>query len=390
MTIMDNRSIIKKQAYDIVVVGGGIGGVAAAVAAARYGMKVLLLEKQIMLGGLATGGLISYYEPLCDRRGKQMLFGIAEELIRLSIQDGFDNLGEDWKEKKTEHKTSYATFYSPTAFALALDEYVQANGVDIRFDSLAVCPIMNNTRCQGVLVESKAGKEFYPAKAVIDATGDAEIFHRAGAPTQVGHNFLVGMAHYTDQRLASDYLSDNNLHKFRKWLWGVNETGEKTRTALSAEEITQFVLDGRKEILVQIRKTDKQSREVMMLPTMPQYRTIRRIVGKAVFYGIPDEKTEDCIGHCGDWRKDNCHYSLPYGSLFNPRFPNLWAAGRIISTDNKDGWEVARVIPVCALTGQAAGTAAAMCIKQGCDADTLPVGSLQESLKKDGVYIETK
>ena len=70
MNYEDKRPVIQKKACDVVVVGGGIAGVAAAVAAARKGVSVLLLEKSIVLGGLATAGLISWYEPLCDGCGK--------------------------------------------------------------------------------------------------------------------------------------------------------------------------------------------------------------------------------------------------------------------------------------------------------------------------------
>ena len=73
-----------KESYDVIVVGGGVAGVAAAVSASREGSRVLLIEKSFNLGGLATGGLISWYEPLCDGAGKQIIYGIAEELIRLS------------------------------------------------------------------------------------------------------------------------------------------------------------------------------------------------------------------------------------------------------------------------------------------------------------------
>lgn len=85
-----------KASYDVIVVGGGIAGVAAAVSASREDSGVLLIEKGCNLGGLATGGLISWYEPLCDGEGKQIIYGIAEELIKLSAKYGFDNLPEKW------------------------------------------------------------------------------------------------------------------------------------------------------------------------------------------------------------------------------------------------------------------------------------------------------
>ena len=70
--------------YDVIVAGGGVAGVAAAVAAARLGKKVLLLEKSMKLGGLATLGLINYFVPMCNGRGKQIIFGMAQELVELA------------------------------------------------------------------------------------------------------------------------------------------------------------------------------------------------------------------------------------------------------------------------------------------------------------------
>ena len=86
---------------DVAVVGGGVAGIAAALSAARQGAKVALVEKQCVLGGLATSGLITIYLPLCDGMGRQVSFSIAEELLRLSILRGveerypsrFENVG---------------------------------------------------------------------------------------------------------------------------------------------------------------------------------------------------------------------------------------------------------------------------------------------------------
>ena len=96
MNYCDTREVVAKGDYDVIVVGGGIGGVAAAVAAARNGAKTMLMEKQINLGGLATVGLINWYEPLCDGNGKQVVGGIGEELLRLSIRYGMENLPAKW------------------------------------------------------------------------------------------------------------------------------------------------------------------------------------------------------------------------------------------------------------------------------------------------------
>ena len=389
--ITDNRPIIEKESYDVIVVGGGIAGIASSVAAARHGAKVLLLEKSITLGGLATIGLISCYEPLCDYQGKQMVFGIAEELIKLCIQDGFDNLPQDWKDKTEPHTGAYTTMYSPTAFAMVLDEYLKENGVTVRFDSYATFPVMDGNICTGIMVESISGREFYSAKAVIDCTGDASISDRAGIPTVVGKNYLVGMAHYTNRSRAKQYADGGDLNDFRYWLYAVNETGKpnlKIHEGVTAEGITDFVIKCRAGILAKARQEENEEREVLTLPTMPLYRTIRHIIGKHVYSAIPDKRYPDSIGNCGDWQKYGIHYNVPYTCLYNQDFPNIWTAGRIVSTDEARGWEILRIIPNCALTGQAAGTAAATCIKKGYTNDNIPIEELQQLLVADGVVID--
>ena len=86
------KSVPVKGSYDIIVAGGGVSGVAAAVSASRMGKKVLLIEKTICLGGLATIGLINLFVPLCNGRGVQIIKGMAEELLQLSVKYGYDTI----------------------------------------------------------------------------------------------------------------------------------------------------------------------------------------------------------------------------------------------------------------------------------------------------------
>ena len=390
----DKRPILERKPYDVIVVGGGIAGIAAAVAAARNSVSVLLLEKSIVLGGLATAGLISWYEPLCDGNGRQMIFGIGEELIRLSVKDAFDDLDPAWKSPSGIPQKRFATHFSPTIFAMVLDEYLQENGVDLMLDSHAVYPVMEGKNCKGIMVESKSGREFYPAKAVIDATGDAEIMNRAGVPTVDGKNWFSFVAHYASRDTAKRFADDGNMAGFRKWMWtgsdlaGNGQPEDLGRVAgTTAEEITRFVLEGRKAALRKLRQEPREERDLTMLPFMPQFRTIRRIEGKTLFRGVDKERFADNIGDCGDFRRKGKHYQIPYSALYHQAFPNLLAAGRIISAEEGDGWEITRVIPVCALTGQAARTAAALCIKQHCSADDLDITLLQDTLRNGGANI---
>lgn len=368
--IEDKRQIIEKENYDVIVIGGGIAGVAASVAAARKGAKTFLIEKSVNLGGLATNGLISWYEPLCDGKGTQMIYGIAEELIKLCGKHSFENLPEKWggeghNKAKNER---YSTLFSPTVFSASLDGFVMDNGVNLRLDTLATYPVMEDNLCKGVVVESCSGREFFGAKVVIDATGDATIMHRAGVPTVLSKNFMTYVAQFCDLEGAKKLCEDSNFASFRKWmsigsdmLGNGHPEGLDLLTGETAEEVTTYITEGKKSLMKKIEKMDKNSFDIMTLPFMPQFRTIRRIIGKTDFNAIDGETYTDSIGNCGDFRPKGIgnHYQIPFGALYNEEFPNLLAAGRIISSPQGDGWEVARVIPTCALTGEAAGKAAA-------------------------------
>lgn len=374
---MQEIKTVARESYDVIVVGGGIAGIAASVAAAREGAKVLLMEKQVNLGGLATGGLISWYEPLCDS-SKQVIFGIAEELIRLSVRDCFDSLPAAWggTEKSAPRRTRYCTRYSPTVFALALDEYVTENGVKILFDTYGTYPVMEGSLCKGVITENVDGRSFYPARVVIDATGDAGIMYRAGVPCKEGENFLSYIVHDLVFDHARERLDNNQTWAVRNWvnsgsdmLGNGQPEGLNRMKGTTAENVTRFMLLGKRRMLERLRKRDRWSYDVMSIPSMPQFRTIRHIVGDSDFRAIHGNSVPDSIGHTGDFRSWEPYatklYDVPLSSLYNSAFPNLLAAGRIISSPEYDDWEVARVIPTCALTGEAAGKAAARYLRKG-------------------------
>jgi len=318
---------------------------------------------------LATGGLISWYEPLCDGKGKQMIGGIAEELIKLSAQYGFDNLPEKWggHSGNAPKNQRYATLFSPTVFSIALDEFVIGNGITVRFDTRATYPVMEGNVCTGVIAESAGGSEFFGADAVVDATGDASVLYRAGVPTVEGENFMTYIVHMFDTNDV-DRLRERDLPKFRRWInkgsdldGNGHPAGMRMLKGVTGEDITDYIVTGKRRMLEYIKTLDKNSFDIMTLPTMPQLRTIRRIIGKCDFNAVDGETYADSIGTCGDFRPQNIgkHYEIPAGALYNEKFPNLFAAGRIISAPKGDGWEVARVIPTCALTGEAAGKMAA-------------------------------
>ena len=398
MEIKDRREIAVKGSYDVIVAGGGIAGIAAAVTAARRGAAVLLLEKSVNLGGLATNGLISWYEPLCDGKGQKVMGGMAEELLKLSIKYGFDNLPPKWGGSRTEPKRNerYSTYFSPAIFSLALDELIRDNGVTLRYDTYAVYPVTDGGHCAGVICESASGREFFGAKVLIDATGDASVADRAGVPTVLGENYMTYLVHSFDRDGAEKFAADGDLCSFRQWknagsdmLGNGQPEGMSKLSGSTAEEITEYMEIGKQRMLDRVKELDRERFDIMSLPFMPQLRTIRHIVGKAEFRAEAGKEFSDSIGVCGDFRPSGIgnHYQVPFGALYHEGVDNLLAAGRIISAPQGDGWEVSRVIPVCALTGEAAGNAAYLAVREGCGISRIPIEKLQTLQEESGNLI---
>ena len=118
------------ETYDIIVAGGGVAGVAAALAAGRRGKNVLLLEKQCSLGGLATTGLVNYWVPLCNGRGKWIIRGMAEEFLLESIRYSFDSLPKEWEGGKEPAEPTLARCqgaFSSGFFSLQLLQMLKVN-----------------------------------------------------------------------------------------------------------------------------------------------------------------------------------------------------------------------------------------------------------------------
>ena len=165
-----------KEEYDVAVCGGGFAGISAALAAARQGSRVVLFEKQFMLGGLGTAGLITIYLPICDGFGHQVSFGIAEELLRLSILHGAeDKYPENWLDNKGsrgEKDKRFEVQYNPQLFAILAEKLLLDEGVRILYGTYVVDVDVNDGKINHIITENKSGRAAYKVKAVVDASGD--------------------------------------------------------------------------------------------------------------------------------------------------------------------------------------------------------------------------
>jgi len=382
--------------YDVIVCGGGVAGLAAAVAARRHGASVLLLEKAVVLGGLATHGLISWYEPLCNGSGRRVMNGMAYEMLRLAIRDSYDSLADEWKENHLTANASrrYATHYSYSVFAMALDEWLLDSGAELLLDTAVVAPLMDGSRIRGVIVENKSGRGCYLAKAVVDSTGDADVALRAGVPCEDGVNYLSYVSYYTNPEHAARAAESRNMLRNYRWvnsgsdLWGKGHPEDMPYfVGIDAESETKFVLEGRRRLYEKIRKEPAEQRDITVLPGMAQYRKSRRIIGDVTL----EESNVNChcdtsVGTLTDFTYPGKVYELPYGILYNSKVENLFAAGRNVSSTGW-AWDVTRVIPGAVATGQAAGVAAALCVQCGAANHALDISLLQQELEKDGVWL---
>ena len=366
---------------DVIVVGGGIAGVAAAVAARRQGADVLIIEKTALFGGLATNGLISWYEPLCDGEGTQLMYGLPEELLRLAIRYGPDTLPAIWKDRSVPVDKSlvspekqdpaggrYATYFSPTMLQLALDEMLTGEGVRIRLCTSGVRPVMEGKTCRGLITESVSGREAFTARAVIDATGDASILFRAGVPCVDGKNYFTFIAQEMSLEPDRSILSRRRWHAIGSDLFGGGHpAGQPYVSGTTAEEETAYLLRGRALLLEQVRNRDRSAHDITALPAQAQFRTSRRLNGAGTLTERDDHRRQErSVALLCDFNRPGAWYELPYECLYHPEYGNLLAAGRMISCAGW-AWDVTRIIPGCAASGEAAGIAAALAVKEGKD-----------------------
>lgn len=386
------RTTMINNYYDTVVVGGGIAGVAAALAAKRSGAnKVLLIEKQYALGGLATLGLVTIYLPLCDGKGNQVSYGISEELLRLSIQYGAEDKYPDaWldnKSAKGRENQRFEVQYNASVFAILMEQLLTREGVTILYGT-AVCGVdVNDNRIRCLFVENKSGRSAVMLKNAVDASGDADVCKYSNTKTTEFQqkNVLAAWYYYQEKdRVNLKMLGFADIpDKYKK-----KEEDSKSQnryTGLEAEELSKMTIDSHRILLDDFLRSGgiSDTHNLTSMASIPQVRMTRRIEGRYTLDDSDDHKCfEDSIGMIGDWRKSGPVYEIPFSCLIGREVNNLITAGRCISVTDAM-WDISRVIPACAITGEAAGTAAALTS----DFTQLDVKQLQAILSRNGVKL---
>ena len=382
--------------YDTVVVGGGFAGVAAALAAARGGNRVLLCEREFMLGGLGTAGLVTIYLPICDGCGHQVSFGIAEELLKVSIKNGWENeYPIEWIENGTmedriQHR--YRIRYNANLCAILYEKLLIENGVELLYGT-TVCNVAVADNCiTHLIMENKSGRSAVEVGNVIDCSGDADICALAGEDTKLytKGNILAGWYYYCDDGKfnlqmvgASDVPMDEAKRKELE-----RTVGNKRYSGLGGKELTEQMIDSHDATYRHfLRKGDLgENHYLATMASIPQVRMTRGLdTGFALDVSHDKVHFDDSVGLFSNWKKRGPVYELPYRILHGKKIRNLAAAGRALSA-TEDMWDVTRVIPVCAVTGEAVGTAAAL----NKHFDKVEISALQTKLRENGVKLHVE
>ena len=404
---------------DVLVVGGGAAGMAAAVAAARMGARAMLVERYGSLGGLASNGLIILLLTLDDGRGKQVVAGLCQEMVdRLAARNAClfpprDEWGsadaaliERYRRQGLvwgggPHVVRYSVAYDPEEFKGEADRMLVDAGVDLRFHRWAVGVARDGRRLTHVVFESKAGREAIACRAVIDATGDGDIAVLAGESVSVERvhpwlwfrtaNVDVEAAERSPQR-PSYYQTVNGggyLHP-----WGAAERISRQIDPTNPDDLTFAEMECRRLVraeLDRLRGTPGSGFEEAYISGFAATLGItesRRLIGRYVLAreDMDQPPFADTIAVTGNWTKYGAIYHIPYRSLLAQHLDNLLVVGRCMSADHR-AHHATKEIPACFATGEAAGTAAALALQHGAEPAAVAVAALQNALRHAGAYL---
>ncbi len=434
---------------DILVVGSGPAGLAAAVSAARTGVKTMLVDRYGCFGGVITqvgvGTMAWYrYEGTVDIQG-----------IGIEIEQRAKEMGASHSLPRSRSEVLDAEMFKYVA-----DCMVQEAGIEPLLHSTAVDAVMDGHTIKGIIIESKSGRQAILAKRVVDATGDADIAHLAGvachkSPKQdmMGVTVMFSCVGIKKERFL-EYVA-NNLSTFGDWgqNWEIETTGKEDELlsayleepfnraredglipkemtsiggswsaltdagealclnmiymldydATNVRDLTRAEIDGRHQAALAIRALQKyvpgfENAKLRNFGMTLGVRDTRKIIGRYNLTGQDvrnQARFDDAIGIFPEFidgygvlalPTTGRYFQVPYGIMVPETVENLLVAGRCVAGDRISHAAV-RSMMCCTVTGQGAGVAAAVSIKDNIQSSAVNIGRVQKKLKKQGVRI---
>jgi len=409
---------------DVLVVGAGSAGVAAAVAAARRGADTMLIEASAHLGGLATVGLINLLLTLDDGVGTQVVAGLCQEVVNRLEASGSARYPrkETWGSEAPELVASwrdwgliwgspeavrYSVAFDPEAFVDICYDLLEEAGAQLRLHTWFAAAPVSGSSIDAVIVESKRGREAICPRVVIDATGDGDVLVSAGARFE-----QVSIPPYLWFRVGGVSDAAATVDGGLGFLWfRTNALGRVlVPFAPDAERVDACDPDDltRTEILCRraarahfnVLRSQMKGFENAWLDDYAHMLGItesRRLVGDYVLRKEDgDIRFTDAIAQTGHWTRRNVVYDIPYRCLTTPVVDNLLVAGRCIST-TRYVHQATKEIPAAMATGEAAGAAAAAASHAAANSDaarqtppdvrTIDVAALRSDLSARGAIV---
>jgi hypothetical protein len=436
VVVEEAREVPIYHECDVLVVGGGPAGTAAALAAARTGADVVVLERYNHLGGLSTGGVVIWIDRMTDWEGNQVIRGFAEDVLDRLPPEGKagpdrglwgkrdEALAKYWRLRTSAFHgiVTWAPTIDPERLKLTSQEMLIEAGCRIVFHSWASVPVVRDGAVRGIIFESKEGRRALMAKVVIDCTGDGDVFSRAGGAFEtdieegdVHHSmntgFMLGgvdMETWLDFRLTQEQAFSE-----------LNQLGRKTLGFFQAPYVSwrndiALFLGPRQSGLSALNVDDMTEVEIRSHRFMqthcdffrahaPGFENAYMLLSGSQL-GVRHTRRLGGIGRLerSQWATGLIHadeigvspsmspkfpvISVPYSALVPARLDGLLAAGRHISCDaNSHGFM--REIPQCWLTGQAAGVAASVAANRGVQPRHVDITEVQAILRKQGALV---
>ena len=406
--IQPAREIPVFHKADVVVVGGGPAGFAAAVAAARQGAKVALVERYGSLGGLFTNGMVLIM--LCtsvreDGRYRLVTAGLAKEFAERAQALGPYAYLESRAGITDRTAAHWQPTVDPEAAKYLMDRMVEENKIDIFFHCWSVDTVQDGNRPIGIVFESKQGRQAILAKQIVDATGDGDVLFAAGGDYRqithgIGHVVRLGNMDRITAKLPPRG-SDGKV-KPGKWpmrsnegnpatWWGNSGTGPKGN-GLDVRDLTAAEIGFRKEWWEHVASMRQEPgwEKVFIANTCSQIgpRVTRLVAAEAVIDRAEYRKgirPDDTVAVFGEDGKHTAPLYVPYRQLVPKGVDNLLCAGRMLGAP--DTCDTFRLICPCFATGEAAGIAAALCAKKGISPRNLPYDDLRAALERAGACL---
>lgn len=444
MANLTNKTIIEPsqelrvcRETEVLVVGGGPAGVAAAIAAARNGADTTLIERYNHLGGMATGGLVILIPHMSAGTHEQEIAGICQEMVdRLDLRGAARHperkfLGSEDKELQSTMKhyqdfvvdgrVRMSVIVDPEILKCVLNEMVEDAGVKLYLHSWGSRAIVDGDTVNGAIFESKSGRQAILSKTTIDTTGDGDIFASAGAEFDgfIDPSLRSGMVALVWRMGDVDYLKYSRFRHGEQEAFGaiMNEMQAAAgfrvlplathrddqvwvnnwvpgRICIDVDDITWTEVNVRKAMLKvhDILKNKMPGFEKsFILDTASQLgtRASRRLIGEHVVTE-KDVRSgiifEDTIAMIPPFKEKTPIKAVPYRSLVPIKVESLLVAGRCFASDPFAN-DLLNLIPYCVAMGEAAGTAAAIALKDDVQPRNVNIKTVQKKLLEQGVWL---